>query len=39
MFDADSGEGERFYMRILLNHMTRCSLKQVTPTVADGTVY
>ena len=38
MYAAHPGEGERFYMRMLLNHVTRCTSYVDIRTLADGNV-
>ena len=37
MYAAHPGEGERFYMRMLLNHVTGCTSYVDIRTLADGT--
>ena len=37
MYAAHPGEGERFYIRMLLNHVTGCTRFQDIRTLADGT--
>ena len=38
MYAAHPGEGERLYLRMLLNHVTECTSFQDICTLADGTV-
>ena len=38
MYSAHPGEGERFYLRILLNHVTGCTSFQHIRTLPDGTL-
>ena len=38
MYAAHPGEGERFYMRMLLNHVTGCTIYVDIRTLADGKV-
>ena len=38
MYSAHPGEGQRFYMRMLLNHVTACTSNVDIRTLADGNV-
>ena len=38
VYSAHPSEGERFYLRILLNHVTGCTSFQAIRTLPDGTV-
>ena len=38
MYAAHPGEGERYYMRMLLNHVTGCTSYVDIRTLADGKV-
>ena len=38
VYSAHPGEGERFYMRMLLNHVTGCKSYEDILTLSDGTI-
>ena len=39
VYSAHPGEGERFFLRMLLNHVTGCTCYQDIRTLPDGTVF
>ena len=38
VYSTHPGEGECFYMRMLLNHVTRCKSYEDIRTLSDGTI-
>ena len=38
VYSAHAGEGERFYLRMLLNHVTGCISYEDIRTLTDGTL-
>ena len=38
IYSAHPGEGERFYLRILLNHVTGCTSSEDIRTLSDGMI-